>query len=175
MRGECFLNILIFKVLYCRMFTGNTSLESVVISRILKPPYRALKAENVGTIIAKIGWEARKLCYVFLCFLCFPFYCISNSMQRMPNKCTCVGELLWRRSAPNSSGGIKSTENHCGSFTARFSQKYHFCCRTIFCFPLYNNTQFVDMQRNHLWAELYWTGYTISLLVLWLVNRSIIT
>ena len=43
------------------MFTRNISLESVVISPILKPPYRALKAENVGTLIVKIGLETRKL------------------------------------------------------------------------------------------------------------------
>ena len=48
------------------MFTGNTSLESFVISRIFMSPYRALKAENVGTLIVKIGGETRKLCFVLV-------------------------------------------------------------------------------------------------------------
>ena len=55
MAGGCFLNTLIVKVLYNMMFTRNISLESVVIYCILMSPYRALKAEDVGTLSVEIG------------------------------------------------------------------------------------------------------------------------
>ena len=92
MTGECCLDIFIFKVLYSRMFNGNISLESVVICRILNPPYRALKAENVGTLIVKIGWERRKLCYVVIfsavCKECLTNVCKICRRVVLTAKCT---------------------------------------------------------------------------------------
>ena len=74
MTGGCFLNILSFK--FSRMFTKNISLESVVISHILMSPYRALKAEDVGTLsVEKLRNKKVMLC-----------------LQNL--SASCVGELL---------------------------------------------------------------------------------